>query len=31
LSLERTLELFLDNLSRFQRGEPLLNEVRPGG
>jgi phosphoglycerate dehydrogenase-like enzyme len=31
LSLERTLELFLDNLSRFQRGEPLLNEVRQGG
>jgi phosphoglycerate dehydrogenase-like enzyme len=27
LSLERTLELFLDNLSRFRRGEPLLNEV----
>jgi phosphoglycerate dehydrogenase-like enzyme len=31
LSLERTLELFLDNLSRFQRGEPFLNEIRPGG
>jgi len=27
LSLERTLELFLGNLSRFRRGEPLLNEV----
>jgi len=27
LALERTLELFLDNLRRFQRGEPLLNEV----
>jgi phosphoglycerate dehydrogenase-like enzyme len=27
LSLERTLELFLENLSRFRRGEPLLNEV----
>jgi phosphoglycerate dehydrogenase-like enzyme len=27
LALERTLGLFLDNFSRFRRGEPLLNEV----
>jgi phosphoglycerate dehydrogenase-like enzyme len=28
LSLERALDLFLDNLDRFQKGEPLRNEVR---
>jgi len=31
LSLERTLRLFLDNLDRFRKGEPLLNEIRPEG
>jgi phosphoglycerate dehydrogenase-like enzyme len=30
LSLERALDLFLDNLGRFRRGEPLLNEIHPG-
>jgi D-2-hydroxyacid dehydrogenase (NADP+) len=30
LSLERALDLFLDNLGRFRRGQPLLNEIRPG-
>ena len=30
LSIERALDLFLENLGRFRRGEPLLNEVRPG-
>jgi len=30
LSLERTSKLFLDNLGRFRRGEPLLNEIRLG-
>ena len=29
LSLQRTLGLFLDNLDRLRRGQPLLNEVRP--
>jgi len=28
LSLERTLELFLDNLDRFRSDRPLVNEVR---
>ena len=28
--LDRSIELFCDNLGRFARGEPLLNLVDPG-
>jgi phosphoglycerate dehydrogenase-like enzyme len=28
LSLQRALNLFVDNLGRFRKGEPLLNEIR---
>jgi hypothetical protein len=28
--LDRSIDLFVENLGRFQRGEPLLNLVDPG-